>query len=195
MIEFTFSTLLWVVLLSGLSVVGLNLIRALQVTQICRDAGHMYAYGLDFTQPGNQNLLMKLCTGLNVTTTGGDGVFLFSRIEYIDAPQCTAAGLQANTTSCPNLGQAVYTQHLVVGNADLFTSRFGTPSGSIVGADGSIASMDFLKNTSARVQGFTTLLPMTGGEFAYLTETYFSSPDLDWRGYLTGTGVYERAIF
>ena len=85
--------------------------------------------------------------------------------------------------------------YLVVGNADLFTSRFGTPSGSIVGADGSIASMDFLKNTSARGQGFTTLLPMTGGEFAYLTETYFSSPDLDWRGYLTGTGVYERAIF
>jgi hypothetical protein len=195
MIEFTLSTLLWVVLLSGLSVVGLNVIRALRVAQICRDAGHLYAYGLDFTQTGNQNLLIELCSGLNVTATGGNGVFIFSTVEYIDTPQCTAAGLQGNTTSCPNLGQAVFTQRLLVGNSNLYSSKFGTPSASIVGVGGAIASSNYLKNTSARAKGFTNLLPMTGGQIAYLTETYFSSPDFDWRGYMTGTGVYDKSIF
>ncbi|MFN7997532.1 MAG: hypothetical protein U0Q18_28195 [Bryobacteraceae bacterium] len=194
-IEFTFSTLFWVVLLMGLSTTGLNLIRSLQITHISRDAGHLYAYGLDFTQSGDQNLLIQLCSGLNVTTTGGNGVFLFSTVMYIDAAQCTASGLQANTTSCPNLGQSVFTQRLVVGNSSLYASKFGTPSASIVASDGLIATSDYLRNTSARAVGFTSLLPMTGGKLAYLTETYFSSPDFDWRGYMTNTGVYANAIF
>jgi len=195
LLEFVFSTLFWAVLLMGVSVVGLNLIRSLQTTEVTRDAGHLYAYGLDFSQTGNQNLLIQLCGGLNVTTTGGNGVFIFSAIMYIDTPQCTAAGLQGNTTSCPNLGQSVFTQRLTVGNSGLLTSRFGTPSPSIIGTSGFIGSSDYLKNTSARAAGFTSLLPMTGGQVAYLTETYFSSPDYDWNNYLTGTGVYGRNIF
>jgi hypothetical protein len=195
MIEFVFSTLFWAMLLMGVSVIGLNLVRSLQVTEVCRDAGHLYAYGLDFSQTGNQNLLIQLCSGLNVTTTGGNGVFVFSAVMYIDTPQCTAAGLQGNTTSCPNLGQAVFTRRLVVGNSALLTSKFGTPSSGIIGANGFILSADYLKNTAARAAGFTGLLPMTGGQVAYLTETFFSSPDFDWGNYMTGTGVYARNIF
>jgi len=195
MIEFVFSTLFWAVLLMGLSVVGFNLVRSLQTSEICRDAGHLYAYGLDFSQTGNQNLLIQLCAGMNVTTTGGNGVFLFSTIMYIDAPQCTAAGLQGNTGSCPNLGQSVFTQRLVVGNSGLFASKFGTPSAGIVGTSGFIGSSNYLTNTTARAAGFTSLLPMTGGQIAYLTETYFSSPDLDWGTFMSGTGVYARNIF
>jgi hypothetical protein len=44
MIEFVFSTLFWAMLLMGVSVIGLNLVRSLQVTEVCRDAGHLYAY-------------------------------------------------------------------------------------------------------------------------------------------------------
>ena len=195
MIEFCLSTVLWMTVLMGLSVVGLNLIRAEQVEQICRDAGHMYGYGLDFTQSGNQSLLMLLCTGLNVTTTGGNGVFLFSTVEYIDTPQCTAAGLLGNTTSCPNLGQYVFIQRVVVGNSGLFASKFGTPSAGIIGTQGVIASSDYLKNSTARAAGFGSVITLTGGQLAYLTETYFSSPDFDWGSYMSGTGVYERVIF
>jgi len=65
MIEFCFSVALWVTVLMGLSTVGLNLIRALQVEQVCRDAGRLYGAALDFTQAGNQNLLIMLASGLN----------------------------------------------------------------------------------------------------------------------------------
>jgi hypothetical protein len=195
MIEFCLSISLWMVVLMGLSVVGLNLIQALQVEQICRDSGHMYSEGLDFTQAGNQSLLLMLCTGLNMTTTGGSGVLLFSTVEYIDTPQCTAGGLQGNTGSCPNLGQDVFIQRVAVGNSGLFSSKFGTPSASIIGASGNIASSDYLTNISARATGFSSVLSLTGGQVGYVTETYFSSVNFNWGSYLSSSGVYERSIF
>jgi len=195
MIEFCLSVALWMTILMGLATVGINLIRALQVEQVCRDAGRLYSAGLDFTQSGNQNLLILLATGLNVTTSGGNGVFVFSTVEYIDTAQCTAGGLQANGTSCPNLGQNVVIQRVVVGNSGLYTSTFGTPPAAIIGTGGNISSSNYLSNTSARASGFGSVIAMTGGQLAYLTETYFSSPDFAWGSYMSGAGVYERKIF
>lgn len=195
MIEFCFSTVFWTAVLMGLCTVGLNLIRALQVEQVCRDAGRLYSAGLDFTQTGNQNLLIMLATGLNVTASGGAGVFVFSTVEYIDTAQCAAGGLAGNGTSCPNLGQNVFTQRVVVGNASLLTSPFGTPASGIIGTSGNIPSSSYLTNSSARASGFGSLITLTGGQIAYLTETYFSSPDLAWGTYMSGAGVYERKIF
>jgi hypothetical protein len=195
MIEFCLSTVLWTTVLMGLSTVGLNLIRALQVEQICRDAGRLYSAGLDFTQSGNQNLLLLLATGQNITVTGGNGAFVFSTVEYIDSPQCTAGGLAANSTSCPNLGQDVFIQRVVVGNTSLFSSPFGTPGAGMIGTSGNIPSSDYLTSSSARATGFGSLITLTGGQVAYLTETYFSSPDFAWGSYMSGAGVYERKIF
>jgi hypothetical protein len=193
MIEFCLSVGLWTIVLMGLCTVGLNLIRALQVEQVCRDAGHMYSSGLDFTVAGNQNILLMLATGQNVTATGGNGVFVFSTVEYIDTPQCTAGGLSGG--SCSNLGQNVIVQRVVVGNASLFSSPFGTPSSGIIGTSGNVASSSYLTSSSARAVGFGSLISLTGGQVAYLTETYFSSPDLAWGSYMSGAGVYDRKIF
>jgi len=195
MIEFCLSTLLWTTVIMGLATVGLNLIRALQVEQICRDAGHMYSQALDFTQAGNQSLLLLLASGLNVTASGGNGVFVFSTVEYIDTPQCAAGGLAGNTGSCPNLGQYVFIQRVVVGSASLFSSVFGTPPTGIVGASGNIALSAYLTNAADRATGFGSVLTLTGGQVAYLTETYFSSPDFAWGSYMSGAGVYGRKIF
>ncbi|HXM45899.1 MAG TPA: hypothetical protein VN924_31975 [Bryobacteraceae bacterium] len=186
MIEFCLSAVLWTTVLMGLCTVGMNLIRALQVEQVCRDAGRMYSAGLDFTQAGNQNLLIMVATGLNVTTSGGNGVFVFSTVEYIDTPQCS---------SCANLGQYVFIQRVVVGNASLLTSPFGTPAAGIIGASGNISSSNYLSNASARATGFGSVVALTGGQVAYLTETYFSSPDFAWGSYMSGAGIYERKIF
>lgn len=138
---------------------------------------------------------MMLATGLNVTTSGGNGVFIFSTVEYIDSAQCTAGGLSANTSSCPNLGQDVIIQRVVVGNSGLLTSPFGTPNSGIVGTSGNIGASDYLTNTSARASGFGSLISLSGGQVAYVTETYFSSPDLAWGSYMSGAGVYDRKIF
>src|SRR5205807_3027362 len=145
----------WVTLLIGTLVIGGNLIKSIQVVQLCRDVGHMWAYGVDFSQTSNQNLIAQLAQGLNFSTSGtGNGVVILSKVTYIGATQCTAAGLAANTTSCPNLNQTVFTRRVVVGNSGVRASNFGTPAGGIIGANGYILSADYLTNTSARATNF-----------------------------------------
>ncbi len=196
LIEFVLSSMFWVTLLIGTLVIGGNLIKSIQVVQLCRDVGHMWAYGVDFSQTSNQNLIGKLAQGLNFSTSGsGNGVAILSKVTYIGNYQCTAAGLAANTTACPNLNQTVFTRRVVVGNASIRTSNFGTPGAGIIGANGFILAADYLTNTSARASNFISLLPLAPGEVSSLTETYFSSPELDWPGVMTGTGEYSYAIF
>src|ERR1700676_2106939 len=82
-VEVAMSTLFWVPLLIGTFSVGFKLVRADQVQEICRDVGHMYAYGVDFTQSGNQAIAVRLAQGLNMTTTGGQGVIILSIMKMI----------------------------------------------------------------------------------------------------------------
>ncbi len=182
-------------LLMGLSVVGTNLVRSIQVNQFCRDIAHMYAYGIDFSQPGNQTLVAKLSQGLNVRSSGGDGVVLLSTITYVAATDCTGAGLLANTTSCPNLNQAVVVRRIVVGNSSLLTSHYATPKSSIVDSEGKITAANYLKDTTVRAKGFTDIMALTSGQYAYLTETYVAAPDLEWKNNMTSTGTYAYNIF
>lgn len=193
--EFSFSTLFWVPLLLGTMVLGLNLSRSIRVTQLCRDGGHMYAYGVDFSQTGNTNLLLRLANGLNITAAGGNGVIIFSTITYIAASDCTAGGLTANSSQCPNLNYMVITKRLVIGNSALKASAFGTPKAGDADSSGSIPSSKFLTDTTTRATGFSNLITIASGQYAYVSEAYFSSPDYDWSGFLTGTGVAARNIF
>ena len=96
-VEASFGLLILMPLLMGTSVVGINLLRAMQVTQFCRDAGHMFAYGVDFSQAGNQTLLTHLAQGLNMQASGGNGVVIFSTVTFVGPNDCTGAGLSANT--------------------------------------------------------------------------------------------------
>ena len=195
MIETALSLLVLMPLLMGTSVVGVNLVRAIQVNQFCRDVAHLYAYGIDFAQTGNKTLLTHLAQGLNVQASGGEGAVVFSTVTFVAGTDCIAAGYAANTTSCPNLNQAVFTRRIVVGNPSKLTSHYGTPPSSIVGSDGYIAATNYLRNTSDRASGFGSIMSINSGQFAYLTETYVAAPDLDWRGFMSGTGTYTYNIF
>ena len=193
-IEFAFSCLVLLPLLLGALSVGFNLLRATQVAQFARDAGHLYAYGIDFTQASAQQILVKLATGLNFVLSGGSGEVIFSTILKVGPNDCTAGGLQANTGSCPNLNQAVYTRWYKAGNTSLYTSTFGKPA-TADPTTGIINSSSYLLDSSARANGIAGLMTLAAGQSIYLTEVYFSSSDYDITGFLTGNGVYARAIF
>ena len=138
----------------------------------------------------------QLTQGLNFNTNGtGNGVVILSNVTFIGNQQCLAAGFAANTAACPNLNQAVYTRRVVVGNSSLRSSNFGTPPSSIIGARGFIAATDYCTNTADRASNFIALLPLAGGDVSSLTETFFTSPELDWTGIMTGTAEYSYAIF
>lgn len=147
-IEFAFSLLVMVPLLLGTGVFGINMIRALQVVQLARDAGHMYARGIDFSLPGNQTVLADVGSNVGLSTTAGQGnaVVIFSQLAYIDKSACAAVGaVDASgtpTAACTNYTRWVFAQRLSIGNTSVHASNFGSPSGVAIGANGAISAAD-----------------------------------------------------
>ena len=138
-VEFSFALLVLVPLLLGTIGVGLQLVKSVQVVQLARDAGSMYARGVAFWQPGNQTTLATLGSDIGLHTDGtGNAVLILSTVTYIDAGMCLTGGhgvdINGIPINCPNYMQWVFSQRLVIGNAGIRTSNLGSPLTS--GADG-----------------------------------------------------------
>lgn len=193
-IEFAFCLVLfWLPLVLGMLVIGFNLIRAVQVTQVARDAGHMYANGINFAQSTYQSLLVSLAIGLNMTTTGGNGVVILSTVMYIDANACSAGGY--TTSNCPNYSKIVFTNRVVVGNSSLHASSLGSPVSTELDSNGNVSQSGQLTDTRNQVSGFSNILPLTSGEFAYVSEMFVQSPDTTWAPFLSTPTINARSIF
>jgi len=181
--------------------------RYIQAEQMCRDIGHMYSDGVDFTQTTPQSIIVQLGAGTGITATGGNGVVILSQIETVYQADCTAAGI----SPCTNQGQPVFTQRIVVGNSSLISSAFGTPNPAILNSSGNILPSVYLSNAdpSVRANGFEALLDAASisaggsgtppaqaqGEVAYVVEVYVKYPDIGYLGWSTAGGAYSRFIF
>jgi TadE-like protein len=200
LVEFALVATLLVPLILGLAVIGLNLMRAIQVTEVCRDTGHMYSYGVDFSQSANQNLVVGLAAGLNMTANGGNGVIILSTVTYVD--DCQGGGYGA-PDACPNYGQMVFTNRLTIGNAGLRASGFGTPSAALMDGSGNIPAGNssgtpgYLNDPTTVVSSsLTNLITLNqSGHFVYVTEMYTISPDFDLWTYLNMTSPSAVSIF
>ena len=148
MVEFMLSTLVWLPLLLGTMAIGLALIREIEVTQVCRDAGHMSAYGIDFAQPGNQSLILQVAGPLGITHTGGPGAIILSSITFIGPLDCQAG---QPDSGCANLNSYVFTRRIVIGDGSRLSS-FGTPPAG--DPQGNIAQGDVLNNPMDQVTNF-----------------------------------------
>jgi hypothetical protein len=195
-LEFAFCvTFFWMPLFLGMIVIGFNLIRAVQVTQVCRDAGHMYANGIDFSQSAYQTLLINLAIGLNMSTSGGNGVEILSTVMYVNAAACTAGGYTANSSNCPNLNKIVFTRRIVVGNSTIHSSNLGNPISSDLDSSGNVSVSGYLTDTRNQVAGFSNIIPLTGGQFAFVSELFVSSPDTAWCPFLSVPTIAAQSIF
>ncbi len=192
--------LFWVPFFLGMVEIGLNLIRAIEVTEVCRDAAHMFSYGIDFSDPGNQAILLKTAQGLDISATG-QGVVILSDISYIGDNDCTGANLQANPSSCPNWNKYVIRKRIVIGNSSIRQSAFGTPKAGDTDSSGNIAPMTYLTDTSCQASvtpgtpGFSNLMTLAPGQYAYMAEMTLNSPDLSSWGPLGNTGSSALSIF
>ncbi len=190
MLEFAFVASALVPMIFGTIVLGLNLARGIQVTQLSRDSAHMYARNVDFSDPNNKNIIVRLAQGLNMTVTGGNAVVILSKVTYIAKSDCDAASL--TSSQCVNMNQYVFTHRIVVGNSSVRASAFGTPNAALIDSKGNVSN--YLKDQSARANGFGSVLTLQSGQEAYVSEAYVQSSDYGLPGY-TSTGVYARTIF
>jgi hypothetical protein len=175
-----------VLMLMGVVVVGLNLGRMVSVSQVARDAASMYVRGVDFSKAGNKDIIVRLAHGLGLTRDGGQGVVILSKVTWISEQQCE----ELEDGAC-NADRHVITQRILIGNASLRTSALGTPNPGLLDSLGQVR--DYIKEPSA-VANFP-FAQLSRGEFAFVAEAYFVSPNLGLPGFQSGDGVYARAIF
>jgi hypothetical protein len=212
-IEFALSMLVMVPLLLGTGVIGINMIRNLQTVQLARDAGHMYARGLDFSQPGNVTVLGNLGADLGLSATAGRGsaVVILSALTYVDANLCAAVGAvdaHGPTTACTNYGRWVFTQRIAIGNRAVRSSNFGRPltsgpTGVVVDTvTGKISQSDYVRKAGA-VANFTGVNPysvvngsgqgLPSGQFLYIAEA--GSTGFDMPPFVSGAVAYSWGMF
>ena len=162
-VEFALAVVVLVPLLLGTTGIGINLLLAYQTSQVSRDAGHMYARGLDFSLSGNQTILGTLGSGLGLSATSGvsgsagsgNAVVVFTTVGYIDDPACTLGGYDTagvHTSACKNFGKWVFKQRIVVGNSNLQTSDYGSPVTSGSGGGNPLVTINSAGNISTTDQ-------------------------------------------
>lgn len=196
--EFALFSMLMIPLFLGVTSAGIALGKAIQTAQVSRDAGHMFVRQVDFSQSQNQDLIVRVAKGLNMTRTGGNGSVVLSQVLMIGDAECLAGGVQP--ASCGNLGYAVITQRIVVGNPTLFTSTVGNPPASLLNTDGTITANRYLTNASCRANtlsnangtGLLTLLP---AERTFIAEAYFRAPELAFLNRGQALNIYSRNYF
>ena len=192
-IEFALVMTFLVTLMMGTFSVGMTLTKSVQAGVIARDAGAMFMRYVDFTLTGNKDILVRLANGMQMTTSGGNGVVIMSQIMMVGTNECAAGGL--STGACPNFNQAVVIKRVTVGNTALYTTTYGSPASSLIQTDGTISTTNYLNDSSVRAPNFAAVMTLNGGEYAYLSEAYFKTPEIDMPGYRENTYVYQRNIF
>jgi len=181
---------------------GMNFLRFNKATDVSRSAALLYIKGVDFTLPGNQDIIARVATGLNLidsesTTaqggTSGNGLIILSTIQYIGPNTCA---------SCVNLNKYVFIQRIYVGNKNLqltgttVASALGNPASGLWNTTtGAVTNTQ--TDTGAQVASSATgALPtaMGDGQVAYVVETFFTPQNGFGNGAFDSTGVYNRVI-
>jgi hypothetical protein len=132
-LEFLFISLMLIPLFIGASGIGIDLIRTMQTVQLARDVGHMYAKGVDFSQPGNDTILYQLGSslGLSSSSSTSTALVILSNLIYVDQSQCQAVGAWNSGSNmpsgCTNYQKWVFTQRQEFGNTALRNSNTGSP--------------------------------------------------------------------
>jgi hypothetical protein len=220
MVEFAVVIVLFIPLIMGSFILGMNLIRSNYANQVCRDLTDMYIHGADFSTYPMQQLAARLSQGLNLqigssfsgnsnsnTSNAGNGLVTVTQIMWVGAttsPNCTAVG----AANCTNHDSFVYTQQIQFGNGTLSNSNtvtLGSPTGATLTTAGIVqnpvtdSNAKLASGPQSAMQGLwqTTSngqTSLTDGQLVYIVESFFQSPDLT-LGSMAGNGVYARYFF
>jgi hypothetical protein len=218
-LEFGLVAILFIPMLIGTFVTGMNAIRSIQANHIARDLADMYIHGAVFSLYGLQNVAKRLATGLQLDIgggfagnladnigNGGRGVVYMSQVMWVGTetePNCAA--LPPNT--CTNANNFVFTQRIRFGNGTLMTERPSALGHPTATRNSSGVVQDPLTTLGARVpapyqdamqatwQTYNNgRQPLRDGQGMYIVEVYFQSPDLNMGSY-PGRGVYAIWYF
>jgi len=217
-LEFGLVTIMFIPLIIGVFVTGINMVRSIQANHIARDIADMYIHGSDFSSLGMQQVAKKLATGLdlqvgsgttgnnpNNVNNGGRGIVWITKLEYIGdttSPSCIAAG---GAAQCTNASKFVVLEQIRFGNGTLEATKDTTAGHPTAARDSQgRVTVDVVKTSSAQVPGTyqtalgalwqgtnpTSRTPLVDGQVIYMAEVFFLHT-----GSFAGRGVYARWFF
>lgn len=193
LVEFALVSLVIIPLMLGTVFLGFAMGNNIEAVQISRDIAHMYAKGADFSSAQNASRAFKLAKNYDLSSTG-NSVVILSQVIKVYQTNCDAAGLSAG--QCANLGENVFVNRIVVGNASLKLSSFGTPNPAYLDGRGNLGAADYLTQTGAKATAFSSLLAQRVGAIAYVAEVFLPVPNFNFYGNTNGTpGVFVHSIF
>lgn len=190
--EFALVAPFLILLMVGSFVIGMSMVKSVEAQQVNRNAGILFMKFVDMSQISNQDIIIRTAAGLNMRRGSGNGLVILSQVLFVGDNECRAGGLEPG--ACPNHNQYVFTKRIEFGNLGLSNagspvgSRLGNPSSSILQPDGSIRTTDYLTNGSAIVTGFP--MNLSWGEFTFVSESWFITPELNFPGFYNNTAVY-----
>ena len=191
-LEFALVAIPTVVMMLGVVVFGIDLGRSVQVAQISRDAASMYVRGVDFSLTGNQQVLVRLATTMNLQLGSGDGLVILSKVTFIPDVSCGHPG-DGGYATCTS-GKHVLMQRLTFGNTALLGTHFPTHGTVTPDAQGNIPN--YSTDPNAVIDNFAASLQLKPGEQAsYVSETYFQTTDVKMNGFSSSPGVYAQSFF
>jgi hypothetical protein len=188
---------------------GVNLIRMNTANEVTRDLGDQYIHGVDYTTYEAQAVAQKLAGGFglqigssftgnipNNDANGGNAYVVVAEIMYIGNGSCSSL---PNGTTCTNQNKYVFLQYIDFGNKTLqingtqVASALGTTAASI-NSNGMVQNYLTDPNAVASTVGSYFQTQLTDGQVAYVAETFFASPDLNFSAYPAG-GIHSLDFF
>ncbi len=160
----------------GTFALGVVIDRHLTVTQLVRNAGNMYARGVDFTLQQNKQLILQAADGMQMTVAGGQGVIYLSTV------------IVAQTGD--NLGLPVVSERIVIANASMAQSKVGMPAAVL--SNGEVVDYDNDPQARATLPAGVTL---ANNERVYVAEVFHNPVNLSFEGIFVPQGLYSVAFF
>jgi len=175
-------------LMLGTVVIGIDLGRAVQVFQICRDADAMYVRGAPLYSTAGQNFLIQLGQNMNLQSSGGDGLITLSKIQFLPDASCGTPPA-SNCTS----GKYVLVQRIIIGNTSLSGTHF--PTTGTVTYDSLDQVANYTTDPNAVISNFSSSLVLKPNEVSYVAEAYFQTTSVNFGTAQTSPGIYSQAFF
>jgi Flp pilus assembly protein TadG len=193
-LEFCLVVFPMLLMMFGVVVIGVDLGRAVQVAQICRDADSMFSRGVPFYSTSSQNYLIQLGQNMNLQSSGGDGLIILSKIQSIPDPAVCGLPTSPGYATCATFTNSLV-QRIQIGNTSITGSGTRFPTSGAVTYDSLDQVNNYLTSTNAEVPNFSTSLALQPNEISYVAEAYFQTTSVGLGSFQTSPGIYSQAFF
>lgn len=215
-LEFAVVMAFLVPMMTGAFTIGMALTKAIQVSNVARDAVVLMVRatedpnsGLDLSLTQNQRIIVRAAQGLGMASDAaydpsstGKGVVILSKVVMVGPAECSLGITPApngappwNAGNCPNYGSNVFAYRVVIGNGARWSSALGNPGGTVQ-TNGTISAHDIANDTSNVATSFPTAtgLTLTSGKFALVSEMFADVGYLNFFSVMPNSVLYSRSI-